>query len=179
MIAGAILASSKYADIIDLPVDGIIDSLHKMVIKARKIVKSGARTAEDVLNAFTREHFGSFVVLRMSNGSLLAALGNGQEIDQTLTRSKVMGRVEHEIAKRGYVEYCIEEQVLKAHCVSMSFGYEAFKRNIQGIRGYVVQFIRKDMMARTRGPQMRVRAISISRPIEDDPHAEVLSVGPA
>jgi hypothetical protein len=179
VIAGAILASSKYADIIDLPVDGIIDSLHKMVIKARKIVKSGARTAEDVLNAFTREHFGSFVVLRMSNGSLLAALGNGQEIDQTLTRSKVMGRVEHEIAKRGYVEYCIEEQVLKAHCVSMSFGYEAFKRNIQGIRGYVVQFIRKDMMARTRGPQMRVRAISISRPIEDDPHAEVLSVGPA
>lgn len=179
VIAGAILASSKYANIIDLPVDGIIESLHKLVVKARKIVKSGTRTAEDVLNAFTREHFGSFVVLRISNGSLMAALGNGQEIDQTITRSKVMGRVEHEIAKRGYVEYFIEEQVLKAHCVSMSFGYEAFKRNIQAIRGYVVQFTRKDMMAKTKGPQMRVRTISISRPIEDDTNAELLPVGQA
>jgi hypothetical protein len=119
------------------------------------------------------------VVLRISNGSLMAALGNGQEIDQTITRSKVMGRVEHEIAKRGYVEYFIEEQVLKAHCVSMSFGYEAFKRNIQAIRGYVVQFTRKDMMAKTKGPQMRVRTISISRPIEDDTNAELLPVGQA
>lgn len=178
VIAGAILASKKYADVIDLPVDGIMQSLHNMVVKARKIVKSGTRTAEDILNAYTREHFGSFVVLRVSNGSLLSALGNGQEIDQTITRGKVLGRVEHEVTKKGYVEYFIDEQMLKAHCVSMSYGYDAFKRNIQAIRGYVVEFNRKDLMAKTKGPQMRVRAISISRPIEDDPNAEVLSVGP-
>jgi hypothetical protein len=180
IIAGAILASSGYAGIIDLPVDKIIEFLKSLVEKARKVIKTGGRTAEDVLNAFTRENYGQFVVIRQSNGALLAALGSGQEIDQTVTRSKVMGRVEHGINKKNYVEYFIEEQMLKSHCVAMSFGYDAFKKQIQAMPGYTVGFERKDMMAKTRGPQMRVRTICIGRPIEEDPHnAAALSVGPA
>ncbi len=179
VVAGVILASSKYAGIIDLPVDKIIECLKALVEKARRVIKSGARSAEDVLNAFTREHYGQFVVIKQSNGSLMASLGSGQEIDQTVTRSKVMGRVEHSIEKQGFVEYFIEEQVLKAHCVAMSFGYEAFKKQIMATPGYAVGFNRKDMMAKTRGPQMRVRAISMSRPAEEDPNdAAALSLGP-
>jgi hypothetical protein len=141
---------------------------------------AGGRSAEDVLNAFTRDNYGQFVVIRQSNGALLAALGSGQEIDQTVTRSKVMGRVEHGINKKNHVEYFIEEQVLKTHCVALSFGYDAFKKQIQATPGYAVGFERKDMMAKTRGPQMRVRTICISRPAEEDPHdAAALSVGKA
>lgn len=175
VVAGAILASSKYADIIDMPVDKIIASLKSMVDKARVVVRSGARSAEDVLNAFTRENYGQFVVLKLSNGSLIAELGNGQAIDQTITRSKVMGRVEHELTKRGFVDYFIEENIMKAHCVTLSFGYEAFKSKLHALYG--VQFVRKDMMARTRGPQMRVRTLHISRRIEDDENAQAVSMG--
>jgi hypothetical protein len=176
VVAGAILASSRYAGIIDLPVDEIIKSLKKLVDKGRTVVKTGARTAEDVLNAFIRENYGGFVVLKISDGSLLAQLGNGQAIDQSVTRSKIMGRVEHQISKVGHVEFFVEEQVLKAHCVAMSFGYDRFKKAIASTPGYVVQFIRKDMMAKTKGPQMRVRAMSISRPVADDDDAEILPV---
>jgi hypothetical protein len=116
------------------------------------------------------------VVLKISDGSLLAQLGNGQAIDQSVTRSKIMGRVEHQISKVGHVEFFVEEQVLKSHCVAMSFGYDRFKKAIVSTPGYVVQFIRKDMMAKTKGPQMRVRAMSISRPVSDDDDLEVLPV---
>jgi len=168
VIAGAILASEKYAGIIDYPVDKLIDALFSLVEKARKVVRTGQRSAEDILNMFTREHYGQFVVLRISEGKLLAALGTGEQIDQSITRNKVMGRVEHGISKVGFVEYFIEEQVMKAHCVSLSYGFDMFKRKIAETKGYVVSYQRKDMLARTRGPQMRVRAISISRPMEED-----------
>jgi hypothetical protein len=168
IVAGVICASSKYADVIDIPVEEIIAFLKRLVDKARAVVRSGGRTAEDVLNMFTRENYGQFVVLKVSDGKLLAALGNGEVIDQSTTRSKIMGRVEHQIGKVGFVEYFIEEQVLKSHCVALSFGYEAFKKQIVATPGYVVEFLRKDMMSKTRGPQMRVRVIAISRPIEAD-----------
>ena len=176
VVAGAILVSSKYAGIIDLPIENIVASLFKLVEKARKVVRTGARTAEDVLNAFIRDNYGYFVVLRVDREKreLLAHLGSGQAIDQSITRNKVMGRVEHQVSKVGHVEFFIEEQVIKAHCVAMSFGYDRFKQQIAGTPGYVVQFMRKDMMARTKGPQMRVRAMSISRPVTSDDETELL-----
>ena len=63
---------------------------------------------------------------------LLAHLGSGQAIDQSITRNRVMGRVEHQVSKVGHVEFFIEEQVIKAHCVAMSFGYDRFKQQIAG-----------------------------------------------
>lgn len=166
MIASAILVSSKYAGIIDLPVAEIIKSLKRMVDKARRVVRNGVRTAEDVLNAFTRDSYGQFVVIKKSDGKVLAALGSGEIIDQTITRNKVLGRVEHEIEVAGYVDYFIEEQVIRSHCVAMSFGYEDFKKQLEQIDGYTVSYMRKDMMARTRGPQMRIRAMCIRRRVE-------------
>jgi len=66
--------------------------------------------------------------------------------------------------------------MLKAHCVAMSFGYQAFKQQMETTPGFVVGYERKDMMAKTKGPQMRVRVMRISRRIEDDEHAEELPV---
>jgi hypothetical protein len=164
IIAGAILASKQYAGIVDLPVDAIMAFLKKLVEKARRVVRSGARTAEDVLNGFIRDNYGSLVIMKQSEGKLLANLGNGDPIDQSLTRSKVMGRVEHEIQRKGYISFFIEEQVLKAHCVSLSYGFDMFKRNIV-LDGYDLQFMRKDMLAKTKGPQMRARVMCLTRPL--------------
>ena len=165
-IAGAILASKNYADIIDLPIEEIMNVLHQLVIRARVVAKTGKRTAEDVLNTFIRDNYGSMVIMKHSEGKILANLGNGDPIDQSITRSKVMGRVEHEIARKGYIELFMDEQVLKAHCVAMSYGYDAFKRGLKA-EGYDCQYLRKDMLAKTKGPQMRVRAICISRPVTE------------
>ena len=65
---------------------------------------------------------------------------------------------------------------MRAHCVAMSYGYEAFKRALEATPGLIVGYERKDMMARTRGPHMRVRAVRISRRAEDDENAEAVPV---
>lgn len=175
-VAGAILAGSKYVGIIDYPIDKIISSLFKLVEKARRVVKVGARTAEDVLNAFTRDNYGGFVVVRRSTGGLLAQLGSGEAIDQSITRSKVLGRVEHGVDRPGFVDYFVEESVLRSHCVAMSYGYEDFKRQLTSTEGYAIKLLRKDMLAKTKGPQMRVRALCVSRKEELDELAEALSL---
>lgn len=178
IVAGATMASSRYANVCDLPVDRLIESLKKLVDKARKVVKLGVRNAEDVLNAFVREHYGQFVVIKESEkGKLLAAFGDGKTVDETITRSKVMGRVEHDIAIKGSIEFFIEEHVIKSHCVAMSFGYEDFKKQMSVQEGYTIKFMRKDMMSKTRGPQMRVNSIAISRRKAAEEDAEELPVG--
>jgi hypothetical protein len=146
-------------------VQEVINALKKLVDKARKVIRNSVRNSDDVLNAFTRDNYGNFVVVRVSDGRLLAELGNGGIIDQSLTRNKIMGRVEHGFTP-GYVDYYIEEQVLKAHCVSMSYGFDDFKRSMA--ETYSVTFGRKDMMAKTKGPQMRVRVMHIRRKVEQD-----------
>ena len=87
----------------------------------------------DVLNAYTGENYGKFVVVKRSDGSLLAQLGGNQEIDQSITRTSVAGRIEHEITP-GYVDYYIEEALLKAYCATMSFGYTAFIKQLSEAR---------------------------------------------
>ena len=127
-------------------------------------MKVSARTAEDVLNAFTRDNYGSFVVIKPGHGGLMAELGSGGQIDQSITRNKVLGRVEHEL-KNGVIDYFIEEQVLKSYCASMSFGYTSLKRGLEDM--FSVEYMKKDMMAKTKGPQMRVQVMKIRRKVGD------------
>jgi len=164
IVASAIMVSSPYANIVDLPVERIIQSLHALVEKARTVIITSVRSTEDILNAFTRDNYGRFVMVRKSEGAVLAQLGSGGAIDESLTRTSVMGRVEHGFAK-GYVDYFIEEALIKSHCVAMSYGYDDFRRQMES--KYTVVFLRKDMMAMTKGPQMRVRAMHIRRRVED------------
>lgn len=171
-VAAAILLGDKYAGIINLPVKGIVDALKKIVQNARSSFKQNATSAEDVLNAYTRDNYGGFIVIRKADGKLLAAWGDGETVDKSITRSKVLGRVEHGLIQPGFVEYYIEEQLLKRHCVAMSYGYDEFKE--QMIEKFAATFIKKDMMAKTNGPNMRVNTIHLRRPVEE--HEIALSV---
>ena len=116
IVATTILLSSKYSNIIDIPVRPIVDVLRGMVDRARVIIFGTQRTAEDILNAYTRENYGKFVIVKNFNGTQEAMLGNGGIVDQSLTRSQIAGRVDHEIVP-GWIDYYIEEQQLKSHCV--------------------------------------------------------------
>jgi len=166
-VAAAILISSKYAGIIDLPVEALIAELKRLVEQARANIKRNTRTVEDVLNMFTREHYGNFVIIRKNDSkSFLSTWGNGDTVDKSSIRSKVLGRVEHELMRPGYVDYFIEEQLLKQHCVSMSFGYPDFCKQLEAL--WAVTYVKKDMLAKTNGPPMRVNVIHISRKKELD-----------
>jgi hypothetical protein len=171
-VAAAILLGDKYAGIINLPIKGIVQALKEIVQKARSNFKQNATSAEDVLNAYTRDNYGGFIVIRKAEGKLLASWGDGETVDKSITRSKVLGRVEHGLLQPGFVEYYIEEQLLKRHCVAMSYGYDEFKE--QMVNKFLATFVKKDMMSKTNGPSMRVNAIHIRRPVED--HESALSV---
>lgn len=163
VIASVVLLSSKYSNVIDLPVNAVIETLGKMVEKSRAAVRGSRRTAEDILNSFTRDNFGKFVVVKSVNGILDATLGQAGIIDQSLTRTSVLGRVEHDVTP-GHVNYIIEAQVMQAHCASMGFGYSEFKTAMEAMPNYKITYGKYDLLAKTRGPTMRVNAMKICRP---------------
>ena len=168
IIAVVQLLGKKYANIIDIPVKPIVEVLRMMVYSARGIIHSSERTAEDVLNAYTRERYGKFVMVKLSvEGKLIASLGGTEAVDESLTRSDIAGRVEKGFTP-GHIDYFIEVQLLKQHCVSMSFGYNDFKEAIERLPNYKVQYVKKDMLSKTRGPTMRVNVMQITRPITPD-----------
>jgi hypothetical protein len=175
IVTGRIIA--KELGIVHVPSKPIIACLKKALASMRGSIKSNARSAEDVLNSFTRENYGHFIVVRENAGSILAELGRGGEVDKSTTRSQIMGRVEHGFTP-DHVDFYIEEQLLKAYCSSMSFGYSDFKRQLAGT--YAVSHMpKKNMTARTQGPQMRVSVLKVSCRISDmdDETRESLSLG--
>ena len=100
-VAAAILLGPKYANIIELPIEGIIESLKKVVANARAKFKSNIRTAEDVLNTYIQEFQGKFVVVKYGEKASPAAMfGDGTTIGRSTTRAEVMGRAEHGVTHR-------------------------------------------------------------------------------
>lgn len=167
LVMGAILA--KRAGIATFPMEGIVGVLKGMVNNAKAMVRDNVRTAEDVLNSYTREYYGKMVVVKALEGALAASIGEDGVIDQSITRSEIFGRVEHNITP-GHVDYYIEEQLLKKYCSSMSFGYTDFKKQMEASCN--VTYLKKDLMSKTKGPQMRVNAMKISRRITNDEDPE-------
>ena len=167
-VAAAIMLGPKYANLVQLPVGGIVEALGELVENARAQHKRTARSAEDVLNAYIREFYGRFVVVRADQqGKLLAELGK-ELLGQTSSRHTVLGRIEHGVGhQEGWVDFWVEETLLRQHCASLSFGYADFSREISKLRheGYRVQFgVRKDLLAKTDGPPMRVSCMYLSCP---------------
>jgi hypothetical protein len=112
-------------------------------------------------------------VLKKADGRLLAAWGDGDTVDKSITRSKVLGRVEHGIIRPGYVDYFVEENLLKQHCVSMSYAYHDFKTELA--QTHTITYVKKDMLSKTGGPPMRVNALHISRK-KTDADEDLISV---
>jgi hypothetical protein len=159
-VAAAVLLRGEYAGILDVEINKVITALKTLVDNARGVIRNSVRTAEDVLNAYIGDHYGNFIVLKKAEGRILASWGDDGIVDKSITRSKVLGRVEHGMLTPGYREFYIEEQLLRKHCVGMSFGYDEFKAQIEN--QFKVTYIKKDMLSRTNGPSMRVNVMHIS-----------------
>ena len=177
-IAAGMLFSDKHANIVNIPIDPILAEFMEVVAYMRRSIKAGSRSAEDVLNSFTREYYGNFIIVKFNAADgVLAELGNGGAIDASTTRSNIMGRIEHGVTV-GCVDYYIEERLLKAFCSTMSFGYADFKRQLE--EQFNVSYMpKKDMMARTKGPQMRVPVLKITRRMDEEDITHQLSMAAA
>lgn len=167
MVSAGILFGSKHTGIVDLPMGKIIEVCQEAVERMRESIKGSTRTAEDVLNTYIRENYGSLIIVRKNEHRQVVALfGSGKEVDAVTPKTRIMGRVEH--LDKFYVDFFVEERLLRAHCASMSFGYTDFKSKLDTL-GHVDRLSRKDMTSKTDGPPMRVSVLRIRRKVEDTP----------
>ena len=102
-------------------------------------------------------------MVKYVNGIVEASMGVDGVVDQSLTRTMIAGRVEHGRTLNS-IDYFIEESQLKHHCSSMSFGYSDLINHLTAMPHYKISFAKKNMLAKTRGPEMRMNVICISRP---------------
>ena len=164
VIAGLRLASSKHSGILDVPIGKIATFLYNTIVHMRSESRKMKRTAEDILNEFTKRHFGKLVFV---NGKMAKLAG--VDIAETFDRRDVCGRVEKGSVD-GWLDYWIEERELKSFCSSMSYGYSEFKKDIsRNSSCVVVGFKTKDLLANTKGPTLAVKCIHIKQSIQSGP----------
>ena len=161
-IAGYILASSKHACVIDIPVKEIVNFWFDLVNRQRKIIAGNQTTAIDILNAYTREHNGSFV--QAEAGAVLQHLGGKYAIAPNTARTAVRGRVEYDVTP-GFVDHYIEEKLLKNHCAEIGVGYAGFLAELE--QAVTVRIGLKNLLAGTKGPSLRVTCVRVTRPIKE------------
>jgi hypothetical protein len=170
-VTAALCFGNKYAGIVDVPIEPMIESYRRAINTVREAMLKSKRSAEDILNGFVQEYFGKFVIVHYGDkAGPMARLGDSTAVDKNTTRSEVMGRIEHGVSV-GYVDFFIEERLLKAYCSNHSFGYAEFKARLE--KQFVVSYLaKKDLLAKTNGPAMRVAVIKITRP-EDELDEEI------
>jgi hypothetical protein len=164
LLTAAIILGSKHSNIIDIPVKSLIQHcIEPLIGNGRTYVGLSQKSADDILNFYTRERYGQLVVVRRSEASkmLEAVLGHGTLIDETISRSNIAGRVEHDVTP-GRIDYFIEIRLLRQHCSAMGYSFEEFKKEME--RRYHVEYLKKDLLAKTKGPDMRVATMRISKP---------------
>ena len=171
------MMNSQHAQVADIPMNEMLEVWREVLHNMRASVKGNKRSADDILNSYVQENQGKFVVVKYGEkGGVLAHFHDGAMVGKNTTRAEVMGRVEHGVTE-GAVDMFIEERLLRSYCSNMSFSYNTFKAEIQEL--YNVTYItKKDMMAKTDGPPMRVAAMKIVKRIHDEDAAVLQPIVP-
>jgi hypothetical protein len=162
IISAALLVSPKYANVIKLPVHGIMEFAWSLLQKMRAAAHTNTRTANDILNTFVREYHPNLLILRKKNDAVIAQMGLQDITEETPTRTKVRGRVEHGF-KPGVVTLYIERTVLNQHCYEMTFNSTAFISELRQ-NFHVNDDVRKSLFANTKTVGPRVRCVAIDIP---------------
>ena len=161
VIAAVLIFSDKHTGLANIPAKEMIEAYRRQIDHLRLCIKGGKRTAEDVLNAYIQEYQGKFVVVKFGEKAGPAAMfSDGTSVGKMTTKQEVMGRVEHGVSP-GCIDFYIEERLLRSFCSNMSFSYTTFKAEIAHIFS-VYQAPKKDMLAKTDGPPLRVTALKLT-----------------
>jgi hypothetical protein len=162
ILAGYLLAGPKYANLLEIPLTPIRDFWLRLVNRTRTIINSNQSSAKDVLNAYIREHHGHFV--GVVGGVVMQNLMGGTAIVPSSAKTTIRGRIEKDVIP-GYTDFYIEIKMLRMHCAEVAVGYSEFLQELGKVA--VVSEGRKDLLAGTHAPSMRVLCIKVSRTAAD------------
>lgn len=164
LLAGAVLCGKDYANIFDFDIKALTAEYLSWVRNARLLLNNNVRNAEDILSAYTKEFYGNFVMFDNRAGSTKALFNDGTSPTSN-TRGKVAGRVEYNV-REGFIDYFIDVSTLKRYVGDRNLSYESFKAELNQVnRKLVAQEVRKDLLARTGGPVLRVLCLHVTREI--------------
>lgn len=154
LIASAILISPQYANILNIPASPLEKHWLQVINSMRKVIDSNRRTALDILQAYTREFAPNIVLFQQS--LLLSHLNMSAS---SSVKGAVRGRAERDVVP-GMVDYYIEIKMLKVHCAKMNQSFLEFQKELMLVAD--VSECRRDLLAGTRGPTMRVNCLKIT-----------------
>lgn len=164
-IAGAVLCGPKYANIFEFDTKAIALEYVRWVEDARHLIASNVRNGVDLLNSFTREFHGQFVKFAKESGPT-ATWSDGRAIGRDSAKGKIAGRVEVDITP-GWTDYYIDLATFKRYVAERNYSYSELFKELQKTM-VVSDHHRKDLLANTGGPSLRVTCVKISRERKDD-----------
>jgi hypothetical protein len=119
--------------------------------------------AKDLLNVYIRENHGNFVKTT-SPDQKFAVFADGREISKDSAKGAIRGRVEYNLVP-GWTDFYIDVRLLKEFCARRNKSYIEFVQELSDSMSVVE--LRKDLLAKTRGPAYRVLCLKISQRNED------------
>jgi hypothetical protein len=66
-VAAGILFSDEHCGAINIPMQPVLDTFGNAVRYMRNAINTGTRSAEDVLNSFTQEYYGNFIIVKFNS----------------------------------------------------------------------------------------------------------------
>lgn len=162
-LAAISLLGPRHANIIAIPMRPIFEFFKLRVQEARRIINTNKLYAADLLNVYIRENHGGFIKLS-DPGQKFAVFADGREVSKDSTKGAVRGRVEYNMVP-GWTDFYIDIRLLKEFCARRNKSYIEFIQELQVTHS--VAEMRKDMLAKTKGPAYRVLCLKISQTNED------------
>jgi hypothetical protein len=173
-IAGGILAGK--AGIVQLPIDKLLENFIKIVEANRALALTSVRTVNDVVVEYLRDNAKGLLLVRpddVTKMKVVSMSGYGRTLADSI-RGEITGRVEVGVKSEGWVDMFVEENVMKKWCSAMSFSYLDFKSRVSELENTKVTFVKKNLLADTHLPEMRVNVICISKRESDMHLAEII-----
>lgn len=170
-LAGLTLAGPGYANIFPFDVKNIFKHAYaQWVFNARALISANVTCAKDLLAAYVKEFHGKFVMV--DTRSPMAVFQDGRNVSSQSTRGRVAGRIECDVRK-GWKDFFIEVATFKQFCGSRNQSYKAVVAELSQTFG-VIKESRRDLLAKTGGPELRVNCLQISTLIDDEDDVEDL-----
>ena len=160
-MAACVLLGPKYANIIELPSSGFRDFWLDIVKSQRKIISDNVSTALDLLHRYIADNNGMFV--KVKSGLVTQSLIDFGKLSPDSPKGAIRGRVEYDTVSDS-AKFFVEEKLLRVHCASAGVGYTPFLAELAG-QAAVIPGVRKDLLAGTNGPSMRVKCVQITQPL--------------
>jgi hypothetical protein len=164
-LAGLILAGPDHANIFNFDTKSIFKFAYaQWIFNARALMTSNVQTAEDLLAAYVKKFHGKFVTLENGKGAM-AMFQDNRNVTKQTTRGRVAGRIERDI-RPGFNDFFIEIMTFKQYCGSRNKSYKSVVEDLK--KTMIVTESRRDLLAKTGGPEMRVNCLHISTLIADE-----------